>query len=171
MKFTIGEFVSVYTDILSDSFGIGFILGSNNDHLLLQSIDVYGQIYGLTIYNIKEIVKIEKDTPYSHKILKLMQLKGVKKPEINIATSKNLLLWVLEKAKNENEIVNVQLQQSHQCDITGFLKSIDSTSCEILQIDNLGNAVGSVYFLLEDISSFHVGGIENQDLKLLYFND
>lgn len=160
----INDLIAVYTDINSKYFGVGLVLSVNDDFLVLNSVDSFGQEDGLILYRMDEVIKIEKETLYLEKIKSLMEITETtyfeKSPRIDV-------ILLLDKAKGENIVVDIQLMQSGQSDVVGFVKEINNDYCVITQIDNMGVKDGECIFDLHYVSSIKYNSRENRILKKL----
>lgn len=165
-EFDKNEIMTIYTDIVSDTFGAGYILGVDDSCLLLKSIDCVGEPDGLILYRTQEIVKMERATLYSKKLQKLIRIKNSVFLDYNIP-QRDYIDWLLNESLNNNRILFLQLLQSQQCDLIGFVTKVHAGKCVISQIDNNGQIDGECVFKIEDISSIKIDSRENKAFELL----
>lgn len=77
--------VSIYTDKDdSDSFTLGYLLQMDNDNILLNVIDSYGEENGFCTIKLSDIFIFDGDKMYAEKMQKLFEIKNQKRKYITI---------------------------------------------------------------------------------------
>lgn len=163
----VGELVAIYTDIDCNSFGFGKVISINEDDVAISSVNPKGIESGLVLYNFEEICKIEKETPYILKMVKLMDLKKTQLFEPKFV-GKNLKNEVLDLAKKNSKLVSIQIWGSHYRDVIGYVEKVTDVICEVKQIDECGNQDGFCTVGIEDISLIAYDDFDYRDLEMLY---
>ena len=167
--FELNEFIAVYTEADLDCFGLGYVLAVNDDYLLIQSIDPKGDLDGLTLYAINDIILVERKTKYCDKIEKLIELKKVKLKEYNI-NQNDYVDWLLRKSKEEKRLINIQLLGNPECTLFGIVEKIEKETCSLVQINQYGIKDGKCQFDIENISSIKYDSNDDFELSLLLKN-
>ena len=165
--FKINEFIAIYTDIDSEYFGLGNVLAIDDENIIISSVDPSGVEDGMILYRIEDICKIEKETMYCKKIKNLMEKKKTQLNQHKFENG-NILYQLLELANDEKKIIDIKLLDYEKACSVGYVSFLCDDTCEIKQIDNLGNEDGVCIFSIEDISSIKYNSIENRDIELLF---
>jgi hypothetical protein len=165
-EFYKNKMVTIYTDTESGSFGAGYVLGVDDSCLLLKSVDCVGEDDGLILYRTQEIVKMEQDTLYCKKLQKLIEIKNSVFQNYDLP-QRNYINWLLNESLKNNKILFIELLQSKQCDIIGFVTKVHGTTCVLLQVNEDGQINGECSFEIEDISSIKINSRENKAFELL----
>lgn len=169
IEFNKNEIMTIYTDIESNTFGAGYILGVDDSCLLLRSIDCVGEDDGLILYRLQEIVKMERDTLYCQKLQRLIKIKNSVFKDYDFP-QRDYIKWLLNESLNNNKMLFIQLLQSQQCDVIGIVTKVYTGKCFISQINDSGQSDGECVFRIEDISSIKIDSRENKAFELLRKN-
>lgn len=151
--------VSIYSDSDDpDSFTLGYLLQMDDDNILMNMIDSYGEENGFCTINLSDIFIFDGDKMYSEKMLKLFSLKNQKRRYIANSET-NPIVAFLKNAVENNLLVEVNEDDNY----IGYV-SYYSTETLVLQlIDNYCNDMGTA-----TIDMKHVGTLKCQNR---YLND
>ena len=165
-NFRINDFIGIYDEVDNDHFGLGKVIALDEENIIISAVDPAGLSSGLALYKIESIYKYEKDTLYCNKIKRLMEYKKSKLMELQFS-SNNIALELLEIAKKSKMIVEIELLNSHEGDITGIVCNLNEDVCEIDKIDYLGKNDGKYFINIEDITLIKYNELRNSDLEIL----
>lgn len=149
---------SLYTDYReTNKFDFGWVLQVNDNEIAIQSLSPDGDDDGITVMNVENIFRVETDTDYCSKMIKLCSDKTLPKYNISI-DSNNILDSILHFALSEHQIVSIELIDSDCDDVIGFIESVKNGECIVRQVNDYGFEDGYSY-------------IETKDITTLSFND
>lgn len=161
------KMVSIYSNIEeTENFCVGFIIGINEDDMVMQHIAPNGFYDGYILIKANKIYRIECDGLYQAKINKLYSTKTRKHDNI-ILSGKNLVVSLLELAKENNYIVSLILYDSGLKDIQGFVLNIDELNANISLITQYGANDGISNVDTGCITRIECDTDEEQLLKIL----
>ena len=144
--------ISLYTNQANtNKFEVGYLVGFDHDNFILERVSQEGKRDGYLFGRTPLIYRIERDTIYLRKILKLMAFNGFEKHDICF-DQKDLLSNFIEFAYKEQKIMSVELFDSNNQDIIGTVSEFTSEFCTVNQISEYGEPDGYSTFRLEDIS-------------------
>jgi len=162
--------VSLYTnDEDTEKFSLGFVQGVSNDYVLLASITPYGFYDGYIIKNYNDIYRVESNDKYGESKKKLYNLRSQNHAIIENKTD-NLILCILEYALINHLVVSVELHDSGNNDLQGFVSNIEDGKIWIDQLDPYGQSDGKGIALIEDITWVACDAEDEQAIKLLAEN-
>ena len=75
------QIISIYTSIPLGAFYdflAGFPVAFDDNYLILNCIDVYGEDNGFIMLSMSDIIRIDLDSEYEHKLIRLYQQKQKK---------------------------------------------------------------------------------------------
>ena len=98
-----GDFVSIYTNT-DDCFGLGYVLITDESHIILQTLTPSADIDGLTLYRLEDIVKIEHNTTYQNKIARKVAKKQAILTKYELPQS-DLILWMFQESQKQNIVL------------------------------------------------------------------
>jgi hypothetical protein len=160
--------VSVYINAKDTSkFIFGRIICSDEEYFVARLLDPCGNYDGILVKEINEIVRIDSDDKYGKKIERLAEGKAGQDIELSLKGD-NLVKEVLEKTRNENKIVSVEILHSGESDVIGFVESITENMCTIKQIDPYGEEDGVSHILLDDITELSYDSVHEDALSTLW---
>lgn len=150
-KFLISnKYISIYTNNNMESFLYGKLLSLNDSEFALMLISCDGNFDGILVKKINDIARVEFGGQYEKKMSRLIS------PDINeycCSIDNNYITRaVLFLAKNNENIVSVELLDSERVNVMGFVEEIDDSICKIKQIDEYGYNDGYSYIYLNDIT-------------------
>jgi len=135
------KMVSLYTDTSeTDKFAVGFILGVNDDFLLLNSIETNGMNDGLYLMQLEDVFRVSFDGEYEEKIKKLYEMQG-QKPMPNMQDD-DLFSVFFTYAKNNSMIVSLKVCDSEVYDISGLVEEISGETIRLKCFSNYGKDDG-----------------------------
>lgn len=157
------ELISLYTDINNTTkFEVGYIADFNEDDFILERISPEGKYDGYLFGKTQSIYRVELDSIYLNKILKLMKYNGMTRRK-NSFEHNNLLLSFMKFAYEDKKILSIELFESDNQDIVGRVDKFDSDHCTIMQTSESGELNGYSSCKLGDIS-FIVCDSEDQQI-------
>lgn len=143
--------ISVYSD-QSDTevFTLGYIIDVSNEYVLLGSITPYGYYDGYTIKQTDSIYRVEINDEYGLGINKLYTL--YKQRHSDFMLSENLVLSLLQFAFREHLVVGIELCNSGNNDLTGFVTNFQEPYVVVKQINDNGQDDGESIVNFNDIT-------------------
>jgi hypothetical protein len=156
--------VSIYTDKDdSDSFTLGYLLQMDNDNILLNVIDSYGEENGFCTIKLSDIFIFDGDKMYSEKMQKLFEIKNQKRKYItNLNT--NPIGDFLKHTVDNNLLIEVNEDDNYMGHVSYF-----SAETLVLQlIDNYCNDMGTATIDMEYVNTLKYQNRYLKDLELLY---
>ena len=147
-------------------FSVGFILGYDEKFFVIESIDPNGKSDGFKCGLMDSIIKIESSTNYTNNIGKLF--KFYEQNRNNLIVNEDMVLDLLNFAKQNNKICSIILCESNNDDIVGFVESVENDLLNIRQINENGENDGSAFLDLGRISGIRCGSGEEIKLEILY---
>lgn len=156
--------VSIYTDPDdSDSFTLGYLLEMDNEDILMNMIDSFGEENGFCTIKLSNIFIFDGDKMYSEKMLKLFAIKNQKRKYIqNLST--NSIADFLKYAADNNLLIEVNEDNNYIGHVSYFSKEI----IELQMIDNYCNDMGTATIDMEHINTLKCQNKYLKDLELLY---
>jgi len=147
----------------------GLVQGVSDDWVLLASFSLFGFYAGFIIIKHEDVFRCESKNKYSERLLKLYQLRKQKHPIVDL-TSGNLLRDLIQYAQKNQLVVTIELRDSGNPDLIGFIGDIKDDLITIDQIDFDGNADGDSVISFEDITRVDCDTEAQMSLKLLTDN-
>lgn len=166
------KLASFYTNYREmNKFTFGRILQVNENEIAIQSLSPDGDDDGITVMNIENIFRVETDSDYSKKMSTLCSDKTLVK--YNIAADRdNILNSVLSYVLSEKQVAAIELINSGNDDIVGFVESISNGECKVRQVNDYGFEDGFSYVDIKDITMMSFGDKYCKRLaKLWQFNN
>jgi len=161
--------VAIYIDSEdTEKFSFGFIQGISNDYVLLADVSPYGLYDGFQIINCKDIYRCESKSQYNETVQKLYQLQRQSHPIVKL-TSNNLILDLLQYARDNHDVVTIEVHDSKCSDLRGFVE-IQDDLVTIKQFDNYGIYNGESAISFEDITYISCDSLTEMSIKLLAEN-
>ncbi len=155
--------VSVYTD--SDephSFTLGYLLQMDDENVLINMVDSYGEENGFCTIWLDKIVIFGGDKGYLEKIKKLFELKKQKRRYIEKLDT-NPLVSFLQHAVDNSNIIMV----NEDDDFTGYVINFSSDILELQMIDYYCNDLGIATIDMQNVKVLESGKRTLRDLELL----
>lgn len=145
------ELVSIYTNENSESFEVGVCLACDEEYLIYNSINKFGEDDGLVCVRIDDIFKISYNGKYEKMIKKLWSPLSYEDFTID---SKNVLLSFLKNVQERNKIVYVECFEDEEEAIIGYIEDADENTITIKYYDCYGEYDGTSLFSLDSVSVF-----------------
>lgn len=156
--------VSIYTEIDEpDSFSLGYLLQMDNDNILINLIDSFGEENGFCTIKLSEIFIFDGDKMYSEKIQKLFTIKNQKRKYAAILDS-SPLVNLLKHAVDNNLLVEVNEDDNYR----GHVSYFSTETLVLLIIDNYCNDMGTATIDMGYINTLKCQNRYLKDLELLY---
>lgn len=153
------ELISVYTNVdESDIFTLGYLIGIDENNVLMNMVDRYGEEIGFCIINANDIYNIEHDKMYSGKIEKLFKLKEQKRQYISNSDS-NPMVNFLKHAFDNHLLIQVNEDDYY----IGYVKDFSDQILTTEKIDNYGDEIG--------ISSLDMNNVNSLKCQTKYLRD
>lgn len=158
--------VSVYTNIYDcEKFAFGRIICVGSPFFAMATLSLNGDDDGIAVLLIKDVFRIEKESKYGQKMVRLHQTFR-SQPWLPALREDTLLLSALQEAKKANRLVNIELCKEHDAQMTGWVETVDEHMIELHQVDQYGNPNGTGWALLEDISGLSFDSEEQKRIEI-----
>lgn len=159
--------VAIYTNIHNTSkFIFGRILAVNEDDIVIDMISPDGKFDGILATKIDKIYRIELDGQYAEKMKKLCP-KDRSYSEIIFETN-DLKYDLLSYAFESKGVLSIELIDSENYDIVGFVDELSDKQCKIKQVDEYGFKDGYSYIDIADITEISYNSLDEQRILVLY---
>lgn len=159
--------LSVYTNKEKPArFEFGFALAFENDFLLIASIAPFGHYDGFFVQKSNAIYRIERNSAYAHRVERLYKALAQQHPAVERTTG-NPVTDLLCFAQSKNLVVSIELLDSGNTDVQGFVKEVQGFCVVIRQLDDDGRCDGESVIDLQDITYFSCDSDRGMALKLL----
>lgn len=158
------KLISVYSDSSEpDCFDLGFVLAVDDDFVLLNDVNRFGEETGFILCNSDDVFMVCYDVPYAEKLKKLFVLKNQQRRKINIVNG-DLLVSLLAYANKNDRLVKV----NDDDDCIGYVKDYQNQTLELQMIGNYGEDLGVSYLDFDNINILETDTEFLKDLMLLY---
>lgn len=148
-------------------FIFGKLLFVNEDFFIIQLFSSTGHLDGLLLKRIDEVFRIEINSSYHKKIMKLIELNNARTEKIDFCDSKPIESF-LEFAKYNNHVVSVEILGGDSFNLIGFIESNHDNICKIQQIDEYGYFDGLSVFNITDVTEISCNSSSEIVIKNLY---
>lgn len=160
------QFASVYTDANDTSkFMFGKIIYIDENYFVMYLISPDGEYDGIILKNIIDVIRIEVDDLYFHKMDKLINPQNL--PNICISFGKEAVGSLLHFAHTQHNIISIELLNSGYNDAVGMVNSFSEDICVLEQFDIYGCADGKSYIRTEDITQITIDSQEEHRISRL----
>lgn len=158
------KLVSLYSNVESkDAFNVGFIVDYDSKFLLLNSISEYGKYDGILLIYIDDIFRIDIDSNYENKLLRLLNNKEITNYKFKKIGS--CIEKLFNYAKENNSIISISFFDSdYKSDVIGKVKSYNTNLVEICCYDEYGKVDGISYI---NISEINYASLDSLDEKMI----
>jgi len=147
-----GTIVAIYNNKDNTrAFWTGYICRIDDLYILLAHIQSSGLYDGYFLLELSSIYRIERDTPYLHKIEKLYQHNEQHHPEL-IQKTISIINDVLLFAKENLYVLSIQLLNSGYDDVIGTVKNVEDGFLHINVLDEYGICSGETTLELQTIT-------------------
>lgn len=139
---------SIYLDCEDTNvFYVGKLIGIDEDYILLQSVNPFGEDDGIICFKKCNVYRIDYNGIYENNISKLTQFTSY-----DIELKDNIIINLLEFAKHHNYIIEFELYDNEENNTKGYVKDITDNQVTIRLIDESGRNDGETIILIESIS-------------------
>lgn len=158
------KLVSLYSNVENkDAFNVGFIVDYDSKFLLLNSISEYGKYDGILLIYIDDIFRIDIDSNYENKLLRLLNNKEITNYKFKKIGS--CIEKLFNYAKENNSIISISFFDSdYKSDVIGKVKSYNTNLVEICCYDEYGKVDGISYI---NISEINYASLDSLDEKMI----
>lgn len=156
------KLVSLYSNIENkDAFNVGFIVDYDSEFILLNSISQYGKYDGILLIYIDDIFRIDTDSKYGNKLLKLLNNEEITNYEFKKVGS--CIEKIFSYAKENDSIISISFFDSdNKSDIIGKVKSYDNNEVEICCYDEYGEIDGISYININEINYISLDSLDEK---------
>ena len=141
----------------------GYIDGYNEDEIIIKHISPDGYYDGFILVHTSDIIRVDVLGKYENRIASLFSIRKQTHPCINYENS-SLYLSLIDFACANNLVVSVELENTT---ISGFVLNFNEQEIHIQVVDENGLTDGETIVLVDNVLSFAVDTIAEQNLKLL----
>lgn len=159
------KIMSFYTnDDETTKFGCGIILSINDELVLFKSITPFGEDDGIVCLYLDDIYRLNYNDKYDKKIAQLYSYDD----SYDVFKDADLSLeYILQYAKVNNYIVEIELFDSGLTDVTGYVDSVNDDNVIISSIDEYGEDDGKTLILIDNITCLSCNSMEARKLQRL----
>ena len=162
--------ISIYTNENDTTkFSFGFVCGISDNHILIASINPFGYSDGYLIKPYKNIYRIESSDKYGQKLYQLYLLHHQHHCPFHLTTD-NLVFDLAYFAQENHKVVSIELLESEDDDIQGFISEIKDNIITVEQLDDYGKKDGISVISFNDITSISCDSDKEIALTLLAEN-
>lgn len=156
------KLVSLYSNVENkDAFNVGFIVDYDSEFLLLNSISTYGKYDGILLIYIDDIFRIDIDSKYENKLLKLLSNGEIINYEFKRTGS--CMEKILDYAKENDSIISISFFDSdNKSDVVGKVKSYNDNQIEISCYDEYGEADGISYINTDEVNYVSLDSLDEK---------
>jgi len=141
----------------------GYIDAYNEDEILIKHISPDGYYDGFILVHISDLIRIDILGQYEKRIALLFTMRKQVHPRLNHLND-TLYTSIMDFAHTNNLIASVELEDTT---ISGYVLDFDENNVHIQVVDKNGQTDGETVVLVENILSFAVDTITEQNLKML----
>ena len=155
--------VSFYTDPDEpDSFTLGYLLQMDNDNILLNMIDSFGEENGFCTINVNDIFIFDGDKMYSEKMHKLFMIKNQQRKYIELFET-TAIANLLKHVMDNNLLVEINEDDNYMGHVSYFSKE----TLVLNIIDNYCNDMGTATIDMTSINTLKCQNRYLKDLELI----
>jgi hypothetical protein len=156
--------VSIYSDSDEpDSFTLGYLLQMDNDNILINMIDSFGEENGFCIINLDDIFIFDEDKMYSEKMRKLFKIKNQKRKyikDLDVNAIHSFLKYVID-----NKLL---IEVNEDDNYMGYVSHFSAETLVLQIIDNYCNDIGTATIDMDNVNTLKCQNRYLKDLELLY---
>ena len=147
-----------------DKFQVVKISCFNRDYIFAVSYDQYGKIDGYECISLKKLIKIETNSKYLQALSILNEHNNSHTAKIEFTS----LNEMLDYAKCQNKICEIELCNSGLQDVVGFISEITEENLTVQSVDEYGEQDGEATLFLSDITALSFGSKDTEKIEILY---
>jgi hypothetical protein len=147
----------------NDGMQVGFILGWNEDEILIAHVSAGGYYDGYVLRPTADLLHVTYGGKYEQKV---QHLYNIKEQHHALSHTQSTALWedILQFASQKKLIVTAECGDTA---VTGYIKAWDSSSLELCVVDQFGAADGFACIDRYEIDLLAVDTDYEQDISLL----
>lgn len=156
---------AIYTNVVTTTqFTVGFLLDMDEQYIILKLINPYGFYDGVVCIMYDDIYRVESETIYLNTLEKLSNYYNIfnENPERFYTISD-----VVSKIREQNRICEIELCDSSNSDIVGYINSETKNRIELLEISDVGENNGIVQVNKRMISKISFDSYDTNKLEIL----
>lgn len=150
-----------------NKFQFGKIVALKKNKMAIQTFSLDGDDDGIQIINPEIVFRVEINDQYYGKMKKLMTNKVFDNYNF-LSQSDDIMLSILYYAKEHQQIVSIEQNDSGYLNIVGFINNIEDKLCCLRQIDEYGMEDGLSYIQIKTISTLSIGSSEEKRVQKLW---
>ena len=155
------KLISVYTDTDdTSSFTLGFLIQVDDDFLLMNMVNKFGEEDGFSLVNLDDIFMYDDDKLYSSKVVKLFAMKNQMRKYIEDLES-SAINNLLKYAQNNNYLVEVNE------DSIGFVNYFSDDILELSLVDIYAQNLGIACIDIDNINIIGCHSKYFRDIEML----
>ena len=157
------EMISIYYDFDNpDTFTLGYLLGIDENNVLVNRVDRYGEENGFCVINSDNIYNFEQDKMYIEKIETLFNLKQQKRKYISNPTG-NPMENFLKDASDNHWLIQVNEDDYY----IGYVQEFSDQVLTTEKIDNYGDRIGVASLDMDHVNSLKSKTRYLKDLEMI----
>ena len=162
------EIYSNFDDI--DKFLVGYVVAKDNQFILIDEIDTYGNQDGWCCLRLDEIIQYKTNTKYLKTIELLNVYNGNNRRSFALENPQEVLFSFLSFIKANHKVCSFELCNSKTQDIIGYIENIDkkTNTAIVKNIDNYGQKDGESIVDLSMVSSVEFDNLDTKKIDILY---
>lgn len=159
-----GALVEVYMDREdTQRFCVGYVLAMDDEYFAMKCVDKYGDYDGYFVKKMDLVYMVCEGTRYLENIERLYVPQETQfKPEVDA----DLRVQMLEFAEKQGCVVDIELLESGEYDMTGFVE-IAEEGVVVHGVDKNGYPDGRIAFSLDDITEICCDDCDDRRLQRL----
>lgn len=158
------KYISIYMNRnIPANFVYGRVLSVDEDYIVVYLIAPNGKYDGVLVKETCEIFRIEEECQYSERMQKLIDKEECDRFPF-VLECHNVVNELIQIAKDTQKIISLELLNSEENDVVGFVENIDGDLCTIKQIDLYGQVDGYSYISMNDITQI---SYDSEDERIL----
>jgi len=156
---------SIYDDIETTNFHVGYFIDSDEDFLLFNLITTRGFEDGFFLMREENVYRVDFEDRYIDRITKLMQIHNQCKRTSSFSNSDGLVKSLLEFAQNNYFLVVIELENGDF--VTGNIESVESDGVIIHIVSDDGVVEGKSKIWFDSILRMAVDSGEGRNIQAL----
>lgn len=158
----------IYTNLQeTQKFSAGIVSEVFDNEIIINHFLPNGNYDGYIVKKITDIFKVELDSKYAAKVMKLSRMNDNKHDRLP-RVDENGFLTLLTYAFESEKVVTIEMFDSGNNDAQGFVEKINDNHCTISLLDEYGERDGSAILNIENISHLSCDGDDEITLNVLY---
>lgn len=146
------EIVLLYTDEDdTEDFSSGYIARCTDNEIIMLCLDTCGRYDGVAVKMIEDIIKLEYGGQYSERLKKLNSFKN-EMSKFQYIEKDNAFLSVLSYAQVKRKIVKIEILNSENDDVIGYVEEINNNILTVELVDYYGLKDGRAIIDIENIN-------------------